>query len=95
MQTMPKADLRSRRQTILWVRNDPSSQWRVLNIIDFSSKFQSVPRTSSSGYDMNLHENQLSVARELRDGWRTNGPWPFAEFRIQQYNEFGQFIHGE
>lgn len=84
-------DLRRGRCTVLWVKQEEGSEWRVINVIDFASRFQHV----STNGDMNDLENQLRVARELRDGWRTNGPWLRPEFKIEQYNIARELVHVE
>lgn len=66
--------------TQLWVLERPESNWRLLNTITFSSQFKTV----HVGRNEKLSDPavQQRVARDLADGWRHNGPWPFATFRM-------------
>jgi len=93
METLSKINLKRGRCTVLWIKQDEDTNWRVLNTIDFSSNFRSIPRIEK--LDMNDTKNQLSVVRELRDGWRSNGPWPRAQFQITQFNDNQELIHIE
>ena len=65
-------------KTRLWIKQTPQSSERLLNTIGSGSRFKSTKRQPSF-----TEESQQAVARELADGWKTNGPWPTATFRIE------------
>lgn len=78
-------------KTILKVRETPKSNWRVLCTVTGHSNFKDMKWMQKT--DMLLPDNQLRAAREQRDGWVQNGPWPHAKFRIE--TEAGELIEGE
>ena len=77
-------------KTILKVRESPKSNWRVLCTVDANSNFKDMSWMTRC--DMMDRENQMKAAREQRDGWRMNGPWPHASFRIE--DEAGELLEG-
>lgn len=60
-----------------------------MNTITSGSKFKSsdVPQK-----DLHLPENQLAVARDQRDWWRFNGPYPNRKYEIVQKWSDGDVI---
>lgn len=71
--------------TKLFVTQEPGAQERLMNTITFSSRFNSLPWTAKA--DLETLVNQLRAARDLAYGWKMNGPWPNAKFRIEQNGE--------
>lgn len=72
-------------RTELWVKEDEKRIWRLLCTVNFGSTFRTMDWWSkANGEDL---DNQLRAAREQRDGWKQNGPWPNAQFRIYQNDE--------
>jgi|SRR6056297_1773429 len=67
--------------TKLLVDEQVNGNWRVINTITFSSRFGGV----SDKLDLDKFENQLHVARDQAQGWKQNGPWPLAKFKIVQF----------
>lgn len=83
--------------TKLFVKETPTSDWRLMNAISYSSKFFRQPMAmlrrraeSMKGEKLDPVNSmadpvlQLVIARHLRDEWKLNGPWPKAQFRITQ-----------
>lgn len=71
-------------KTILMVKQTPKAPWRVLCTVTSNSNFKDMGWMTKA--DLNDPDNQLRAAREQRDGWKHNGPWPNAKFRIEDHN---------
>jgi hypothetical protein len=83
-------------QTVLWIRETPDAIWRQLNVINSGRKFKNVPLSAifakakkrypsiAQGREMDHSYVQRLIAEDIADGWKRNGPWPYAEFRIEQ-----------
>lgn len=66
----------------LWIReNGESSDRRLLNRIQRTSKFKTLPWFSQMSEISD--DDLLRAARELAEGWKMNGPWPYAVFEIE------------
>ena len=65
--------------TILRMIEDVDAKPRIMNVIDFGSRFKTTKAKETS-----TPEGQLEVAMELALGWKNNGPWPNAKFTIHK-----------
>ncbi len=63
----------------LWVQ-EVKSQRFLITTINSSSKFKTLPW---SNHLTNCTDDDLiKAAKDQRDGWKFNGPWPNAKFEI-------------
>ena len=76
------------RQTELWAIEPDGSRF-LMNTITSTSKFKD---SSASQKDLHLSETQLAIARDQRDGWRFNGPYPNRKYEIVQKWSDGDVI---
>lgn len=70
------------REIKLWVReNDAKDTRRLITTITPTSKFKTMPWFNRLKYctDADL----VKAAKDQRDGWKFNGPWPNAVFEIE------------
>ena len=54
-----------------------------LNTIDSHSKFKDI---DVSKMDLRLQDDQIRAGRIMISGWKQNGPWPNAEFWMEDGN---------
>lgn len=76
------------RCTELWAI-EPDGRRFLMNTITSGSKFKN---SDASQKDLHLPETQLAVARDQRDGWRFNGPYPNRKYEIVQKWSDGDVI---
>jgi len=75
----------------LWIReNGTQSPRRLLNTITNTSKFKTMPWFSKLNNCTDAH--LIKAAKEQRDGWKFNGPWPNAVFEIEAFGRIGEEI---
>lgn len=75
----------------LWVREQGAEDdRRLICIVTSSSKF----RTMSWFTKLNDYtdEDLIRAAKEQRDGWKFNGPWPHAVFEIEAFDYRGNEV---
>lgn len=75
----------------LWIReNGTQSPRRLLNTITSSSKFNTMLWFAKlKNYtDADL----IRAAKDQRDGWKFNGPWPHATFEIEAFDHRGNEV---
>ena len=76
------------RQTELWAI-EPDGRRFLMNTIMSTSKFKN---SDASQKDLHLSETQLAIARDQRDWWRFNGPYPNRKYEIVQKWSDGDVI---
>ena len=76
------------RCTELW-GIEPDGRRFLMNTITSGSKFKS---SAVSLKNLETAETQLAVARDQRDGWRFNGPYPNRKYEIVQKWSDGDVI---
>lgn len=76
------------RSTELWGIESDGRRF-LMNTITSSSKFKNCDVATK---DLHLPEVQLAVARDQRDGWRFNGPYPNRKYEIVQKWSDGDVI---
>jgi len=65
----------------LWVREEGNhSPRRLINTITSTSKFKTMPWFNRLQDCQDEH--LIKAAKDQRDGWKFNGPWPNAVFEI-------------
>ena len=71
--------------TKLFVKETPADNFRLLCTVNSWSKFKDMKWwTSLLDGSTATAPVQLRAAREQMDGWKLCGPWPDAEYRIEQ-----------
>lgn len=76
--------------TKVFIKKYPDYGWNLLNRITSSSKFKNIKVKKPTASDPDPQESleeQLRIANEMIDGWKSCGPWPKAEYRIEQNGE--------
>ena len=71
------------RQTELWGIDEDGRRY-LMNEIKATSRFDSVKLTKAESSRQHTPEVQLKIARDLRDGWKMNGPHPHRQYEIVQ-----------
>lgn len=61
---------------------------RLINTIDTCSKFRTMPWLNRLNDVTDAH--LIKAAKEQRNGWRNNGPWPHAVFEIEAHPYRGE-----
>lgn len=75
----------------LWVREGGNgTPRRLLNTITSSSKFATAPWFNRIEHVRDEH--MIRLAKEQRNGWRDNGPWPHATFEIEAVGFKGEEV---
>ena len=79
------------RATELWGIDENGRRF-LMNEIKAGSRFDSVKVTKAESSRQHTAEVQLKIARELRDGWRMNGPHPHRQYEIVQKWSDGDIV---
>lgn len=73
--------------TELWGIDENGRRY-LMNEIKSTSRFDSVKLTKSESNLQHTAPVQLKIARDLRDGWKANGPHPHRQYEIvQKWND--------
>lgn len=79
------------RQTELWGIDENGRRY-LMNEIKSTSRFDSVKLTKTESSRQDTPEVQLKIARDLRDGWKMNGPHPHRQYEIVQKWSDGDIV---
>ena len=77
--------------TELWGIDENGRKY-LMNEIKAGSKFESVKLTKSESQNQHTAPVQLKIARDLRDGWKMNGPHPHRQYEIVQKWSDGDIV---
>lgn len=77
--------------TELWGIDENGRRY-LMNEIKAGSKFESVKLTKRESENQHTAEVQLKIARDLRDGWKLNGPHPHRQYEIVQKWSDGDIV---
>lgn len=67
---------------------------RLMNEIKAGSRFQSVTLSKRESENQHTEEVQVKIARDLRDGWKQNGPNVHARYSIvSEYSDGTEVPH--
>lgn len=79
------------RQTELWGIDEDGRRY-LMNTIKSTSRFESVKLTKAESSRQDTAPVQLKIARDLRDGWKMNGPHPHRQYEIVQKWSDGDIV---
>ena len=79
------------RQTELWGIDEDGRRY-LMNEIHATSRYNSVKISKRDSENQHSPEVQLKIARDLRDGWRLNGPHPHRQYEIVQKWSDGDIV---
>lgn len=71
---------------------DENGRRYLMNEIKATSRFDSVKLTKRDSENQHTAEVQLKIARDLRDGWKMNGPHPHRQYEIVQKWSDGDIV---
>ena len=75
----------------LWIREEGTqSPRRLLNTITSTSKFKTMPWFNRLNDCNDGH--LIRAAKDQRDGWKFNGPYPNAKFEIEAFDHRGNEV---
>lgn len=75
------------RATELWGIDENGRRY-LMNEIKATSRYNSVKLTKRESENQHTAPVQLKIARDLRDGWKMNGPHPHRQYEIvQRYSD--------
>lgn len=77
--------------TELWGIDENGRRY-LMNEIKATSRFDSVKLTKDERSNQHQPEVQLKIARDLRDGWKANGPHPHRQYEIVQKWSDGDIV---
>lgn len=77
--------------TELWGIDENGRRY-LMNEIHATSRYNSVKLTKKESENQHKPEVQLRIARDLRDGWKMNGPHPHRQYEIVQKWSDGDIV---
>lgn len=73
------------RKCKVWIRETgDNSNRRLLTEFDSASRFYGSPWWNR--ISVRNDGTMVQMAHEQRDGWKMNGPWPYATFEIEYFD---------